>query len=231
MFIGKYIPKTGAEDELSHKTMGLSEPTACDESTAVTEAIDALAGHYFCGQGDWPIVPFTKSVVATNPLFQHHENDGSILVEFSPPVEHTNDAVIIFSDEHPPTLSLFLSSPDENGLNFRSFNLTDSDEICESHLHLAVKALEANFNFISASTKFSEEEKTKYLSFVRDDIDYIWNFIKHAITDRCGYAYMKEKIEMIDQELRNNSPYFWRLLKNHKVTDFNFKAIKESVKL
>jgi hypothetical protein len=211
---------------LSHKTMGLSEPAACDESTAVSEAIKVIAGDYFCGQGDWPIVPFTKSVIATNPLFKHHENDGSIIVEFSPPIELNSDAVIIFSGEQPSTLSLFVSSPDELGLDLRSFNLTDSDEIFDSYLDLAVKALEANFSFISASTKFSEEEKTKYLSLVRADIDYIWNFIRDAITTRCGYAYIEEKIEMIDQELRNNSPYFWQLLKEHKVSDFNFNTIK-----
>jgi hypothetical protein len=207
---------------LSHQPMGLSEPVVGEEYTAKSNVISELTGEYFCEQGDWPVVAFSKSVLADIPLFKSYASDSSIIAEFSPPTEYDNYNVIIFSDDQPPIFHLIFSYSDEEGLDLRTFNLVDSGVLFESHLELAVKALEANFMLISASTKFSEEEKEKYLNLVRADIDYIWNFIKQALVTPIGYAYIEAKVGVIDREIRNNSPYYWQLLKDHKVTDFTF---------
>tara|TARA_R110001592_G_scaffold116812_1_gene318403 strand:+ start:874 stop:1566 length:693 start_codon:yes stop_codon:yes gene_type:complete len=207
---------------LSHQPMGLSETVVGEEYTAKSNIINVLTGEYFCEQGDWPVVPFSKSVIADIPLFKSYASDSAIIVEFSPPTEYDNYNVIIFSDDQPPIFHLIFSYSDEEGLDLRTFNLVDSGVLFESHLELAVKALEANFMLISASTKFSEEEKAEYLNLVRADIDYIWNFIKQALVTPIGYAYIEAKVEVIDREVRNNSPYYWQLLKDHKVTDFTF---------
>jgi len=189
-----------------------------------------LTGDYVCDTEDWKLSSYKNSQFISIPCLADLEGKEQIILELLPPIEERDSEVVegkvvVLSNDEPITFYEIFSYSEEQGLDLRTFNLSTLGLFGDAQTSSCYSALEACFAFIEASTLINTKDKKTYLTLIRDDISFIWRFIKEQLIIHLNDSGGNE-LELLIEQMSRNSQLYWQLLKDHKVTDFNFTTEK-----
>ena len=186
--------------------------------------IHHLTGDYVCDKKYWKTVNYGSVSYLLTP-FLSPSNEYMFFQLFSLIAEHYSERIVIIalSNDEPPTFYEFFDFAEQGGSDLRIFNLQTSENFGSTQPSACYSALEACYALIEYSTLLNAKDKQAYLALIRNDISFIWRYIKERLMIHRTENEGKE-LELIIEQLNTNSLIYWQLLKDHKITDFNFDA-------
>ncbi len=186
--------------------------------------IHILSGDYVCDNKDWKPVSYGNVSYLLTP-FISPSNEYIFFQLCSPVAEHYSQRAVIItlSNDEPPTFYEFFDFAEQGGSDLRIFNLQTSENFGSTQPSACYSALEACYALIESSLLLNVKDKQACLALIRNDISFIWRYIKERLMVHLTENGGKE-LELIIEQLNTNSLIYWQLLKNHKITGFNFDA-------